>query len=77
AADILKQNMVDLYNEGFISHISVHDELIFSVPQGAIGDKAIRRIKEIMEHPTGIDLKVPLVVNVKVGETWGAMSSWG
>lgn len=74
AADILKQNMVDLYEAGYVPHLSIHDELVFSIQNGR--DDPIREIKHIMEHPTGIDLQVPLCADVKVGENWGNMKKW-
>jgi DNA polymerase-1 len=47
--------------------LSVHDELVFEVPPHEL-DTVTRLVKEIME---GIwDLKVPLVVNVAVGDNW-------
>ena len=74
AADILKQNMVDLYEAGFTPHLSIHDELVFSVQYDR--DDPIREIKHIMEHPTGIELKVPLRADIKVGDNWGQMKKW-
>jgi DNA polymerase-1 len=47
--------------------LSVHDELVFEVPPHEL-DTVTRLVKEIME---GIwDLKVPLMVNVAVGDNW-------
>ena len=55
--------MVDLYKEGIIPHIQVHDELDISVDGNA--DK----IKEIME--SAVDLEVPNKVDYESGPNWG------
>jgi DNA polymerase I-like protein with 3'-5' exonuclease and polymerase domains len=65
AADMTKKAMVDLYKEGIISHIQIHDELDFSVESDAHADK----IKQIMEH--AVDLKVPNKVDYESGPNWG------
>jgi DNA polymerase-1 len=49
--------------------LTVHDELVFEVPEGLL-DKATRRIKAAME--TALSLDVPLVVDVGHGKNWGA-----
>jgi DNA polymerase I-like protein with 3'-5' exonuclease and polymerase domains len=58
-----KKAMVDLYKEGIIPHIQVHDELDISVNNNA--DK----IKEIME--SAVDLEVPNKVDYESGPNWG------
>jgi len=63
AADMTKKAMVDLYKEGIIPHIQVHDELDISVNNNA--DK----IKEIME--SAVDLEVPNKVDYESGPNWG------
>jgi len=55
--------MVDLYKEGIIPHIQVHDELDISVDGNA--DK----IKEIME--SAVELEVPNKVDYESGPNWG------
>ena len=55
--------MVDLYKEGIIPHIQVHDELDISVDGNA--DK----IKEIME--AAVELEVPNKVDYESGPNWG------
>ena len=65
AADMTKKAMVDLYKEGIISHIQIHDELDFSVESDAHADK----IKQTMEH--AVDLKVPNKVDYESGTNWG------
>jgi DNA polymerase I-like protein with 3'-5' exonuclease and polymerase domains len=35
AADMTKKAMVDLYKQGFLAHIQIHDELDFSIESDA------------------------------------------
>ena len=65
AADMTKKSMLDLYKEGIIAHIQIHDELDISVES----DKEAKRIIEIME--TAVDLEVPNKVDYESGKTWG------
>jgi DNA polymerase I-like protein with 3'-5' exonuclease and polymerase domains len=65
AADMTKKAMVDLYKEGLLAHIQIHDELDFSVESDAQADK----IKQIMEH--AVELKVPNKVDYESGPNWG------
>jgi DNA polymerase I-like protein with 3'-5' exonuclease and polymerase domains len=65
AADMTKKAMVDLYNEGVIPHIQIHDELDISVES----DDAAKKIIEIMEN--AVSLKVPNKVDYESGDTWG------
>jgi DNA polymerase I-like protein with 3'-5' exonuclease and polymerase domains len=65
SADMTKKAMVDLYEEGIIAHIQVHDELNCSIDS----DDQKNKIKEIME--TTVDLKVPLKVDAEIGPSWG------
>ena len=63
AADMTKKAMIELYKEGIIPHIQVHDELDISVTDNA--DK----IKKIME--SAVDLEVPNKVDYESGPNWG------
>jgi len=65
AADMTKKAMLELYKEGIIAHIQIHDELDISVES----DKKAKRIIEIME--TAVDLEVPNKVDYESGKTWG------
>jgi len=65
AADMTKKAMVDLYKEGIVPHIQVHDELDISVDGNA--DK----IKEIME--SAVELEVPNKVDYESGPNWGTI----
>jgi DNA polymerase I-like protein with 3'-5' exonuclease and polymerase domains len=65
AADMTKKAMLDLYKEGIIAHIQIHDELDLSVesPEHA------KKIIEIMEN--AVTLEVPNKVDYESGENWG------
>ena len=65
AADMTKKAMVDLYKEGLIGHIQIHDELDFSIESESQADK----IKQIMEQ--AVDLEVPNKVDYEKGPNWG------
>jgi DNA polymerase I-like protein with 3'-5' exonuclease and polymerase domains len=65
AADMTKKAMLDLYSEGIIPHIQIHDELDISV----IDDNQAEKIVEIMEG--AVTLAIPNKVDYESGETWG------
>jgi len=65
AADMTKKSMLELYKEGIIPHIQIHDELDISVES----DKQAKRIIEIME--SAVDLEVPNKVDYESGKNWG------
>ena len=65
AADMTKKAMLDLYNEGIIPHIQIHDELDISVKD----DNQAKKIVEIME--SAVTLAIPNKVDYESGETWG------
>ena len=65
AADMTKKAMVDLYNEGVVPHIQIHDELDISVES----DDAAKKIIDIMEN--AVSLEVPNKVDYESGKTWG------
>ena len=68
AADMTKKAMLDLYKEGIIPHIQVHDELDISVEKGSNQHK---KIIEIMEE--AVDLEVPNKVDYESGPNWGTI----
>jgi DNA polymerase-1 len=72
AADLIKKAMVEVdkiidWDEA-VMHLTVHDELDFSLPKGSVGRKYAKIIKEAMES---FDLTVPIKVDVEVGPDWG------
>ncbi|MBU4257435.1 DNA polymerase I, partial [Patescibacteria group bacterium] len=85
AADMIKIAMIKIYKwlhspdasgtmEPSIARIKmllqVHDELLFEVKENMV-DEAVEKIKDIMENV--IKLKVPVIVDAKVGDNWGEM----
>ena len=65
AADMTKQSMLALYNEGVIPHVQIHDELDISVSS----PEEAQRIINIMED--SIELQVPNKVDYEKGLSWG------
>ena len=57
--------MVELYKQGLLAHIQIHDELDFSVES----EEQAKKIKNIME--TAVDLEVPNKVDYESGPNWG------
>ena len=76
AADIIKLAMTKiaakLEKENFKTKmlLQVHDELVFEAPLEEI-ERVSALIKQEMEDVTGIDLKVPLIAEVGIGDNWG------
>jgi len=62
-----KKAMLELYKEGIIPHIQVHDELDISVKDSAHAEK----IKNIMEE--AVNLEVPNKVDYESGPNWGTI----
>jgi DNA polymerase I-like protein with 3'-5' exonuclease and polymerase domains len=65
AADMTKKSMLELYKEGIVAHIQVHDELDISVED----DTKAKRIIEIME--SAVELEIPNKVDYESGKNWG------
>ena len=65
AADMTKKAMLDLYKEGIIPHIQIHDELDISIES----KEQAKKIIEIMEN--AVTLSVPNKVDFESGDTWG------
>ena len=68
AADMTKKAMLELYKEGIIPHIQIHDELDLSIENDAQAKKVI----EIMEH--AVTLEVPNKVDYESGKNWGEIN---
>ncbi len=74
AADIMKLAMLQVHGKiksGELEAdllLQVHDELLFEVDEAHIKESA-KLIKETMEHV--MKLRVPLKVDIKVGNNWG------
>jgi DNA polymerase-1 len=73
AADILKRAMIDVHAELVRIEsparmiLTVHDELLFEAPKTA-ADETAALVRERMER--AVTLKVPLTVDVGIGENW-------
>jgi len=65
AADMTKKAMIDLYKEGIIAHIQIHDELDISVEN----DIQAQKIVKIME--SAVDLQIPNKVDYAAASNWG------
>ena len=65
AADMTKKAMLELYKEGIIPHIQIHDELDLSIKN----DTEAKKIIEIMEE--AVKLEVPNKVDYEFGNNWG------
>lgn len=72
AADIMKLAIAQAWDEGLFSklifHLTVHDELVLSIPKKKESVEAYQRLKEIME--TCVDLKVPIMAKAEIGTNW-------
>ena len=68
AADMTKKSMLELYKEGIIPHIQIHDELDLSIEN----DAQAKKIIEIMEH--AVNLEVPNKVDYESGDNWGEIN---
>ena len=68
AADMTKKSMLELYKEGIIPHIQIHDELDLSIENEGQAKKVI----EIMEN--AVNLEVPNKVDYESGDNWGEIN---
>ena len=68
AADMTKKAMLDLYKEGIVAHIQIHDELCVSVKD----EKHAKKIVEIMEN--AVTLEVPNKGDYESGNNWGEIN---
>jgi DNA polymerase-1 len=77
AADIIKRAMLEVEAARQGAGLSgpmllqIHDELLFEVPRAELADTA-RLVRRVMEGT--VKLKVPLTVDLRVGESWGEMN---
>lgn len=71
-AEIMKTAIVRAYNEGVWRktpfHVTVHDELGFSVAPVEEEVRNAFRMSDIMCH--SVDLKVPLIADIELGDDW-------
>lgn len=74
AADLMKKAMMDYFASKMASVLgapllTVHDELVFSVPRTNEGLEAIAAVKNMME--TCLKWSIPIVVDMEHGANWG------
>lgn len=74
AADIIKKAMIDvdawindINDEDILMIMQVHDELVFEIKENRV-DEYVAKIKSLMEET--VELDVPLVVDVGIGNNW-------
>jgi len=65
AADMTKKAMLDLYKNGIIAHVQIHDELCISVKD----QEQAKQIVEIMQD--AVTLEVPNKVDCELANNWG------
>ena len=68
AADMTKKSMLELYKEGIVAHIQIHDELCISIES----DAQAKKVVEIMEQ--AVTLEVPNKVDYEHGTNWGTIN---
>ena len=68
AADMTKKSMLELYKEGIVAHIQIHDELCVSIES----DAQAKKVVEIMEQ--AVTLEVPNKVDYEHGKNWGSIN---
>jgi DNA polymerase-1 len=76
SADLLKTAMVESFRAGVWNtlklHLTVHDELDFSIPDTKAGREAVKELKNIMENC--IKLRVPIIADLEIGSNWSDVS---
>jgi len=68
AADMTKKAMLDLYKNGIVAHVQIHDELCISVKDQEQADKIV----EIMQN--AVTLEVPNKVDCELANNWGEIN---
>ena len=66
AADQIKKAMVELYKEGVIPMIQIHDELAISIDDS---EQQKEKIVNIMENC--LEMEIPSKVDLAVADNWG------
>ena len=65
AADMTKKAMVDLYNQGILPMLQIHDELAMSVKS----IEEAQMVANVMEN--AVPLEVPSKCDIEIGPSWG------
>lgn len=80
AADMMKKAMVDLMDAGYLPYNVIHDETNVPIRMERHGDEIVYDVKqgteviEIMRN--ALPLRVPLVIDAEVGQSWGEAKEW-
>jgi len=78
SADIMKKAMLQAFDEGLLDRLSiaitVHDELVGSVPKTKDGIEDMLRLKKIME--SAYTLRVPVIAEPELGDNWSNVKSY-
>lgn len=73
AADLLKKGLVDAWEKGVFNilkiHATVHDEVVFSLPQTKEAMEAAITLKECLSN--AYEMKIPIGVDTEIGNDWG------
>lgn len=80
AAELMKKAMVEVdkkvlnKNKDIALLLTIHDDLVFEIPDDQISPELISQIQEIMcsVYP----LSVPITVDVKIGKEWGNLNKY-
>ncbi len=78
SADIMKMAMIKINKQLAINNeqcrmvLQIHDELLFEIKEEKVL-KIAKEIKKIMESV--VELKVPLEVEIKIGDNWGELKN--
>ncbi len=54
---------------GYVQCLHVHDEIILEGPAES-RDEALAIVNDVMTHPPGIDMLVPLRIEAKIAPSW-------
>lgn len=84
AADLIKYAMRGVDQvidwEHVICHLTVHDELDFSVSPCSTGQKMFREVKEVMEDADSMGgpqrMTVPVIADAEIGDDWGHVEAF-
>ena len=73
-ADLMKKAMIDIFESGLLDekahmHLTVHDELDFSILNDNSLVGIVKEIKHIME--SALTLRVPIIAEASIGDNWG------
>lgn len=78
AAEVLKFAMASAFEAGIFDiltpHLTVHDEIVVSIPYNKAGTEAAKELQNIMNNSFKEDLLVPMKACAEVGPNWGYWS---